>query len=49
VARLEAVPFVEGLFPIWLKALTNLIGIYGTASAVPFVQRLFPQPVLGMP
>jgi hypothetical protein len=48
-ARLKAVPFVKSLFPIWLKALTNLIGIFGTAEAVDFVQRLFPRPVLGMP
>ena len=27
----KAVPFVESLFPIWLKAFTNLIGIFGTA------------------
>jgi hypothetical protein len=44
-ARLKDVPFVKSVFPIGLKALTNLIGIFGAASAVPFVQRLFPQPV----
>jgi hypothetical protein len=37
----KGVPIVKGLFPIWLKALTNLIGIFGTAEA-------FSATVLGM-